>query len=136
MRRLPKVGPENIQHLARLFTVDWSHWTENTNLRRRITVWLLTCLFCLHSAALFMLYWHHLSLFGQIQSSQPWGQLYSDTSPYGECSLHRICRWWSSSQQASSLLVWRQSRQGLHFFLSGCSKRTKITEKGQCWQIF
>ena len=28
-------------------------------------------------------------LFGQIQTSQTGGHLYSDTSPYGECSLLR-----------------------------------------------
>ena len=27
-------------------------------------------------------------LFGQVQTSQTWSQLYSDTYPYGECSLN------------------------------------------------
>ena len=34
-----------------------------------------------------MLNEHQFYLFGQIQTSQTGGQLYSDTSSYGECSL-------------------------------------------------
>ena len=45
--------------------------------------------FCLDSAALLMLNEQQIYLFGQIQTSQTGYQLYSDTSPYGECSLVR-----------------------------------------------
>ena len=41
------------------------------------------------SAALLMLNEQQFVLFGQIQTSQTGGHLYSDTSPYGECSLLR-----------------------------------------------
>ena len=58
---------------------------ENINLRGIITVWLTSCLFCLDSAAFLML--SQLYLFSQIQTSQTVGQLNSDTSTYGECSL-------------------------------------------------
>ena len=51
-----------------------------------MTVRLTSCLFCLDSAALLILNWNKLYLFGQIQTSQTGGRLYSDTSPYGECS--------------------------------------------------
>ena len=34
-----------------------------------------------------MLNEQEIYLLGQIQTSQTGGQLYSDTSPYGECSL-------------------------------------------------
>ena len=36
---------------------------------------------------LFILNYQQIYLFGQIQTSQTGGQLYNDTSPYGECSL-------------------------------------------------
>ena len=32
-------------------------------------------------------------MFGQIQTSQTGGQLYSDYSPYGECCLDKISFW-------------------------------------------
>ena len=57
---------------------------ENANLRGSITVWLTSCLFCLDSAALLMLHLQKFYLFGQIQTG---GQVYSDASPYDECSL-------------------------------------------------
>ena len=60
------------------------HWSENSNLEGRIQ--LTSCLFCLYSAALLLLNEQQLYLFGQILTSQTGGQLYSDTSPYGECS--------------------------------------------------
>ena len=43
----------------------------------------------LESAALPMLNWKHIYLFGKIQTSQIGGQLDSDTTPYklSECSL-------------------------------------------------
>ena len=49
-------------------------------LRESITVRLTSCLFCLYSAALLILNLQQLCLFGQIQTSQTWGQPYSDTS--------------------------------------------------------
>ena len=52
-----------------------------------ITIWLTSCLFGLDLAALLMLNEQQLYLFGQIQTSQTGGQLYKDTSPYGESSL-------------------------------------------------
>ena len=61
---------------------------ENTNWRERsITVQLTYCLFCVDSAALLMLNEQQFYVFGKIQTSQIGGQLYSDTSPYGKCSL-------------------------------------------------
>ena len=60
---------------------------ENTNLRGSITVQLTYCLFCVDSAALLMLNEQQFYVFGKIQTSQIGGQLYSDTSPYGKCSL-------------------------------------------------
>ena len=33
--------------------------------------------------------WQHTFLLGSIQTSKPWDQMYSDSSPYGECS-HRM----------------------------------------------
>ena len=41
----------------------------------------------LDSAALLMLNYQHIYLFGRVQTSQTGGQPYSDNSPYGECSL-------------------------------------------------
>ena len=63
------------------------HALDNTNLRGSITVRLTSCLFCLDSAALLLLNEQHFCLVGQIQTSQTRGQLYSDTSPYGEYSM-------------------------------------------------
>ena len=60
---------------------------ENTNLRGSITVRVTSCLFCLDSAALLMFDEQQFYLFGQIQTSQTEGQLFSDTFPNGECSL-------------------------------------------------
>ena len=60
------------------------HWLKGS-----VTVWLTFCFFCLDSAALLMLNEQQIYLFGQIQTSQTGYQLYSDTSPYGECSLVR-----------------------------------------------
>ena len=37
-----------------------------------------------------MLTWQQVYLSGQIQTSQTSGQPYSDTSPYGECSLDKV----------------------------------------------
>ena len=49
--------------------------------KESITVQLTFCLFCLDSATLLMLHEQQLYLFGQMQTSQTEGQLYSDTSP-------------------------------------------------------
>ena len=62
---------------------------ENTNLRGSVTAWLTSWLFCLNSVALLLLNEQQFYLFGQIQTSQTGGQLYSNTYPYGECSLVR-----------------------------------------------
>ena len=43
---------------------------------------MTSCFTGLDSAALLMLNEQHIYLFGQIQTSQIGGQLYSDTSPY------------------------------------------------------
>ena len=48
---------------------------------------MTSSLFCFVSAALLTLKEEQLYLFGQIQTSQTGGQPYSDTSPFGECSL-------------------------------------------------
>ena len=40
-----------------------------------------------------MLIEQQFHLFGQIKNSQTRGQLYSDTSPYGECSLTQVSLW-------------------------------------------
>ena len=42
---------------------------------------------CLDSAALLLLNEQQFYFFGQIQNSQTGGHPYSDTFPYGECSL-------------------------------------------------
>ena len=42
---------------------------------------------CVDLAALLMLNEQQLYLFGQLQTSQTGGQLYSYTSPFSECSL-------------------------------------------------
>ena len=39
------------------------------------------------SAALLMLSWQHIYLFGQVQTSQTGDQPNNEISPYGECSL-------------------------------------------------
>ena len=54
---------------------------ENTYFWGSITVWLTSCLFCLDSTALPTSIEQQFNLFGQIQTSQTGGQLYSDTSP-------------------------------------------------------
>ena len=51
---------------------------------------MTSCLFCLNLEALLLLNGQLLYLFGQIQTSQTGGQPYSDTSPYGECSLSKV----------------------------------------------
>ena len=60
--------------------------------RGSITVQLTTCLTGQDSAALVMLNQIEIYNFGQIQTSQTGGQLYSDTSPYevSECSLYKV----------------------------------------------
>ena len=60
--------------------------------RGSISVWLTSCLIRLDSAALLYSNDQQIYLFGQIQTSQTRGQLYSDTSPYevSECSLVTI----------------------------------------------
>ena len=52
-----------------------------------ITVQLTSCLFSLDSAALLMLNEQQFYLFCHIQTCQTGGQLFSDTSIYGEFSL-------------------------------------------------
>ena len=54
-----------------------------------MTVQLTSCLFVLDSAAFLVLNDKQVYLYGQIQTSQAGGQAYSDTSSYGECSLHK-----------------------------------------------
>ena len=49
--------------------------------RGSIAVRLTSCFTCLDSAALFMLNWKWINLFGRIQTSQTGYQPYSDTSP-------------------------------------------------------
>ena len=61
---------------------------EDNILRGSITVQLTSCLFCIDSAALLKLNFQQFYLIGQIQTSQTGGQPNSDTSPYGESSLH------------------------------------------------
>ena len=51
---------------------------------------LTSCSLCLNSAVLLMLKCKLFYLFGPIQTSQTGGQLYSDTAPYGECSLINV----------------------------------------------
>ena len=74
------------------------HWPENTNLRGSITVCLTSCLFCLDSAALFMLNDQQFYLFGQIKTSQTGGLPYSDASPMVSvlCTEHPFiyCLFW------------------------------------------
>ena len=61
-----------------------------TNLRGSIAVWLTSCLFCLDSAAMLMLYEQHFRyLFRQIRTSQTGGLLYSDTFP--QCMVSVLC---------------------------------------------
>ena len=48
---------------------------------------MTACLFCLDSAALLLLNEQQFYFFGGIQTSQTGGNLYTGTSPYGECSL-------------------------------------------------
>ena len=50
-------------------------FTENTNWKGNITVWLTSFLFCLELAALFKLNEQQFYMFGQIQTSQTGGQL-------------------------------------------------------------
>ena len=54
-------------------------------LRGSISVQLTSCLFYLDSSAFLMFNEEQFYLFGQIQTSQTEGQLYSDTSLYSEC---------------------------------------------------
>ena len=64
-----------------IFNID----SENTHLREVILYSLAVYFFDL--AALPMLSEQQFYLFGQIHTSQTGGQMYSYTSPYGECSL-------------------------------------------------
>ena len=73
---------------------------------------LTTCLFCLDLAALLLLIHHQLYLFGWIQTSQTGGQLYSDTSPYGECSLHRSSFVWVSIPYKYDALLFTSNLSG------------------------
>ena len=89
---------------------QWYTCTENTNIRGSINVRLTSCLFCLDSAALLKLNEQQIYLFRQIQTSQTGGHLYSDTSPYGECSLTCILSQsarvsWSTKINTSLLLL-------------------------------
>ena len=71
------------------------------------------CLFCLYSAALLRLNEEPLYLFGQIQTSQTGGQLYSDTFP----------PWWVLS--GLSFLThqsWRRRLAGYSGTPRGCSE--------------
>ena len=72
-----------LQFIQHVYQGNWD--PENTKLRGSITLLADPCLFCLDSAALFMLKKQQFYSFDQIQTSQ--GQRNSDTSPYGECSL-------------------------------------------------
>ena len=63
-------------------------------------VWLTCCLVCLDSAALLMMNEQQFYLFDQIQTSQTGGQLYSDTFPFGECSLAKQKSWMSIFSQS------------------------------------
>ena len=62
---------------------DASSQQVNNKLRGSITVRLTSCLFRLDSAALLMLNKQQFYLFGQTQTSQTGGQLYSHSSSYG-----------------------------------------------------
>ena len=53
---------------------------------------LTSCFTCLDSAALFMLNYQQIHLFGWIQTSQTVGQLYSNTSPYEVSILYPTCK--------------------------------------------
>ena len=61
--------------------------------RGSITVWLTSSLTGQDLAALLMLNQIEIYKFGQIQTSQTGGRLYSETSPYNvsECSLYKGC---------------------------------------------
>ena len=61
----------------------------------------MTCLFFMDSAAMLMLNWQQLYLFGQIQTSQTGGQPYNDTSPYGQYSLGHHLLWPGSQNDRS-----------------------------------
>ena len=77
-------------HFSKKPNLPFCTQAENTNLSVSITVQLTSCIFCFDSAALLMLIEQQFHLFGQIKNSQTRGQLYSDTSPYGECSLTQV----------------------------------------------
>ena len=64
-----------------LGSVYWRVDSENTNIKGNTTVRSTSCLFCLVSAALFMLNEQQFYPFGQIQTGQTGGQPYKDTSP-------------------------------------------------------
>ena len=57
------------------------HWMQTSTTR-----WLHGCVSSFNNRSLW-LNEQQFYLFGQIQTSQPGGQPYSYTSPYGECSL-------------------------------------------------
>ena len=95
-------------------------WSENTNLRESITVWLTSSLFCLDLAALLMLNKQHFYLFGQIQKSQT-GQPFIETCLYCECSLFytEICLWnrlLGLSPKDNFILFFKQSHWLLKVF--------------------
>ena len=76
------------------FADDWldsnfgSVVSEATTL---LTVWLTSCLTGLDSAALFMLVEQQINLFGQFQTLQPVGHLYSDIASYKRQNEQRLC---------------------------------------------
>ena len=87
---------QNLIFLQKLFSSFWDQisgslrfvWTksyfwdfakpDNTNLRGSIAVQMTSCLFSVVSAALLILNEQQFYLFGQIQTSQAWGQQQCD----------------------------------------------------------
>ena len=82
----------------------------NTNLRGSVPVQLTSCLFCLDSGALNE---QQFCLFGQIETSQKGGQPYSDTSPYGGCSLVKCLTWHLSCKT----IFFKWAKPGLFLFI-------------------
>ena len=62
-------------------SIHMPHWMQTSTTR-----WLHGCVSSFNNRSLW-LNEQQFYLFGQIQTSQPGGQPYSYTSPYGECSL-------------------------------------------------
>ena len=122
-----------------LFRV-WTFNTENTNLRESITVQLTSCLFCFgFSCFAYVESTTILLVFDQIQTSQAEGQVYSDTSPYGECSLfnsnikHFFQCWWTytiSAEQVTRVmpLIWTAEKSHLKHQTS-IQSSTSISKK-------